>query len=406
MRVSLRFLRYSLLGLLAMAACGGGDSSPPLSPPWSPPSPDPGGPGPSVPGPAASMFDESRILDFHLTFPAGAWERLLNPQGPQDQHWVPCTFQFDGQTAQAACRRKGNLEHWPREKKPQIIVRFNLTDTGGRFRGLRRLNLESFWETAAPIRDRLAMWMMREAGLPASRVNHVRVFKDGTLLGLYQNIEAIDREFLERHFGADAGGNLWEAGEPIELKTNEAINDQSRLHALEALVDDEPLQGDHTAFFGKLPAMIDVDEVLREMAAETVALADDNFSNGGSNYYLYDHPRRGFLVLPWDFDTIFLAVTDADPWEFWDGADPNKLRQLMNQNPAWRTRFSELVAQIRDSVLPRMPDQVLAMCNQVREAVRQDPNRVPSFQDFEDDCQHLRQQAPARQQALKQMLGQ
>ncbi len=175
--------------------------------------------------------------------------------------------------------------------------------------------------------------------------------------------------------------------------------------SLEALVDDEPLQGDHTAFFGKLTAMLDVDEVLREMAAETVALADDNFSNGGSNYYLYDHPRRGFLVLPWDFDTIFLAVTDADPWEFWDGADPNKLRQLMNQNPAWRTRFSELVAQIRDSVLPRMPDQVLAMCNQVREAVRQDPNRVPSFQDFEDDCQHLRQKAPARQQALKQMLG-
>ena len=168
------------------------------------------------------MFDESRVLDFHLTFPAGAWDKLLNPVGPQDQHWVPCTFRFDGQTfEQAACRRKGNAEHWPEEKKPQMIVRFNLADAAGRFRGLRRLNLESFYETGAPIRDRLAMWMMREAGLPSSRVNHVRVFKDGALLGLYQNIEAVDKEFLERHFGADAGGNLWEAGEPMELKTNE-----------------------------------------------------------------------------------------------------------------------------------------------------------------------------------------
>jgi spore coat protein CotH len=352
------------------------------------------------------MFDESRVLDFHLTFPAGAWDKLLNPVGPQDQHWVPCTFRFDGQTfEQAACRRKGNVVHWPEEKKPQLIVRFNLADDAGRFRGLRRLNLESFYETGAPIRDRLAMWMMREAGLPSSRVNHARVFKDGALLGLYQNIEPVDKEFLQRHFGADAGGNLWEAGEPMELKTNETVNDQTRLMALQALVEAEPLMGDHTTFFQKLTTMVDVDEVLREMAAETVALADDNFSNGGLNYYLYDHPKQGFEVLPWDFDTIFLAVADADPWEFWDGADPNKLRQLMNQHPAWRARFVELVAQIRDSVLPRVPERVTTLCNQVRQAVQEDPNRVPSFQDFEDDCAALLEKPVARRQALIRMLG-
>jgi spore coat protein CotH len=363
-------------------------------------------PGPGTPGTTSSMFDESRILDFRLTFPAGAWQRLLDPEGPPDQAWVPCTFEFDGQTfAQAACRRKGNTEHWSEERKPQMIVRFNLTDAGGRFRGLRRLNLESFWETGAPIRDRLAMWIMREAGLPSSRVNHVRVFKDGVLLGLYQNIEAIDKEFLDRQFGADSGGNLWEAGEPMELKTNEMTNDQSRLVALQTLVDGEPLGGDHTAFFTKLPTMVDVDEVLREMAAETVATADDNFSTGGLNYYLYDHPKRGFEVLPWDFDTIFLAVSNADPFAFWDGADPNKLRQVMNENPVWRGRFVDLVAQIRDSVLPRVPEQVTALCNQVRNAVREDPNRVPSFEDFEEDCQALREKAPARRQALIQLLG-
>ena len=110
-------------------------------------------------------------------------------------------------------------------------------------------------------------------------------------------------------------------------------------------------------------------------------------------------------MLPWDFDTIFLAVADADPWEFWDGADPNKLRQLMNQNPAWRARFVELVAQIRDSVLPRVPERVTALCNQVRQAVQEDPNRVPSFQDFEDDCEALREKPAARRQALIRMLG-
>jgi hypothetical protein len=159
-------------------------------------------------------------------------------------------------------------------------------------------------------------------------------------------------------------------------------------------------------FYGRLPMMVDVDEVLREMAAETVALADDNFSTGGTNYYLYDHPSKGFVVIPWDFDTVFEAVADADPFEFWDGATPNKLRQLMNQNPAWRTRFVQMVAQIRDSVLPRVPAQVTTLCNLVRTAVREDPNRLTSNQDFEDDCDHLRERPIERQAALKTLLGQ
>jgi len=46
-------------------------------------------------------------------------------------------------------------------------VRFNLTNKEGRFRGLRRLNLESFDGAAAPIRDRIGMWVMREAAIDA-----------------------------------------------------------------------------------------------------------------------------------------------------------------------------------------------------------------------------------------------
>ena len=142
------------------------------------------------------------------------------------------------------------------------------------------------------------------------------------------------------------------------------------------------------------------------MAAETVALADDNFSTGGLNYYLYDHPKRGFEVLPWDFDTIFLAVADADPFEFWDGADPNKLRQLMNQQPglagAIRGPGGPDPGQ-RAAPGPRAGDRPVQ--SGARRRSSEDPNRVPSFQDFEDDCQALREKPAARRQALIRMLG-
>ena len=142
-------------------------------------------------------------------------------KGPSDTRWVHCTFSGLGSAVMPAfCRRKGGEDDWQFESKPQMIVRFNLVDKNGRFRGLRRLNLEFFDGDEAPIRDRVGMWAMREAGIDAPRVNHARVFKDGQLLGLYQNIESVDKEFLEDHFGADDTGNLWESAS--DLKTNEA----------------------------------------------------------------------------------------------------------------------------------------------------------------------------------------
>jgi hypothetical protein len=178
---------------------------------------------PSDPGPppsSAALFDERTIVDFYVTFSDDAWNKLLTLTGPNDTRWVPCTFTALGDpVVNADCRRKADIDGWPYEKKPQFIVRFNLTNKEGRFRGRRRFNLEAFDGAAAPIRDRIGMWVMREAGIDAPRVNHVRVFKNGEILGLYMNIEAEDKEFLLDHFGPYDEGNFWVSG--YVLKTNE-----------------------------------------------------------------------------------------------------------------------------------------------------------------------------------------
>ena len=372
-----------------------------------PPAPTPP-PGPFVPGPSQksiAVYDENTVVDLQLTFPPGEWPKLLVPVGPGDLRWVRCSITFKGETfPTAACRRKGNAIDWPLEGKPQMLVRFNFFDKQARFQGLRRFNLEHFDGAEAPIRDRLGMWLMRQAGIDAPRVNHARVFVDGQLFGVYQNIEAIDKEFLEDHFGPEGEGNLWESAD--ELKTNEAVNNQSELVAWDQLIAAEPLEGDHTAFWAKLDQMMDIDQVLREMAAETALLSDDNFSNGSSNFYLYDHPRLGFQILPWDLDTILTSVpANSDPFAFWNTSPPNKLRLLMNQNPAWKARFVDQVVEIRDQILVRMPAEVDRICNQIREPIRLDPKRTATFQDFEADCQNVKSGVAARIAALKTLLG-
>jgi spore coat protein CotH len=352
-----------------------------------------------------ALYDESRVVDFHVDFPPGEWDKLINSREPNpDLRWVACSLSFEGESfPTAACRRKGNMFDWDQARRPQFVVRFNLTDKQGRFRGLRRLNFEAWDGAEAPVRDRIGMWVMRQAGLPAPRVNHARVFKDGALLGVYMNVEAIDKEFVEDQFEPEDGGNLWEEG---ELKTNEEVNDRTRYVQLTKLIEAEPLEGDHTAFFATLDQLIDVDEVLREMAAETALIAGDNFSNGSPrNFFWYDHPSRGFMVLPWDLDAILMSPIDSDPFEFWANQKPNKLRQLMNQNPAWKAAYVSALVDIRDNVLPQAPNRLRAICAQIEPSLREDRLRTHTFEDFQTDCATLAVRIQQRIDALRRLLG-
>ncbi|WP_224367473.1 CotH kinase family protein [Hyalangium versicolor] len=363
----------------------------------------------ALPLSGGNMYDESVIVDFQLSFTSKEWKRFLKYREEGSKSYVHCSFSFAGQTfSDAACRSKGGEESWEDELKPQFVISFNHWNKQGRFLGLRHLNLEANPYLAAPVRDRLGMWLMREAGLKAPRVNHARVFLNGSYLGLYQNIEAIDKEFLEDHFD-DPEGNLYKEGWVLE--TNEEENDQEHLWALEDLIDHEKLTGDHSGFYAALGGMMDVPEVLRLMAAETVLPTSDNFSNGSWNYYYYDDPGTGrFMVLPWDFDDIIgeYAPPNADIFAYWGGAmghDPNKLRQLMNQHPGWRQQFVENLVALRDGVYARLPEQTARYCAQIRPAFAMDPNTDFSLQEFDADCADIQQRIRARITWLRQQLG-
>ena len=66
----------------------------------------------------------------------------------------------------------------------------------------------------------------------------------------------------------------------------------------------------------ELDEIADLDASIYEWAVEAVIGDADGYQNGRANFYLYDHPTRGFLWLPHDLDTAldrdFLPV-DSSP---------------------------------------------------------------------------------------------
>lgn len=364
---------------------------------------------PQPPGPKnQAMFDENTIVEFYLTISEAEWQKFLEYRAEGKKEDVHCTFEWDGDVfADAACRSKGNPDYWKDEKKPQFTIRFNRWNKDLRFHGLRKLNLEANPYTTTPIRDRLGMWLMREAGIDAPRVNHARVYLNGKYLGLYMNIEAIDREFLEGHFN-DPTGNLYENG--YVLKTNEEINDLHNLYTYEDLIDDEPLGADHKTFIEAFSKIADVHEILLEMAAEVVLPTADNFTNGSWNFYLYDCPGRGFLVLPWDLDTIIdeYSPPDTDLYEWWGGEignPPSKFRLLVNEIPIWRQEFEDNLVKIRDGPYARLAERASFYCQQIRDSFEADPSRTVSMEEFDAGCMDIRNRIESRVTYIRNRLG-
>lgn len=371
----------------------------------------------------ASMYAAGTIVDFNVELTAKAWDQLQSYKAAKLKNHVPCAFEYDGERFEnAALRLKGNESRWRDDKKNQYVVRFDYYDGDGRFRGLRRVNLDA--EHTALIHNNAGMSVMRRAGIPAPRTNHARLFfkvvdsagvdsDDGAYpngyYGLYENIEVVDAAFVAQHFVATTG-NLYKHGE--ELKNNgddDEFCDLNQLGQVEARL--RAGNETHAPILETLETLIDVDWFLRYMAAESALALGDNFWVGSNNYYLYNDPNRGFVWLPWDVDDTLspFSPPEADTVEFGGvaplGVSPSIIWLAAAAKPDWRATFDHELRRVRDQALRPLVDDLATLCALIRDADEADPNRFHTMEEFDWDCVAMEQRLLARIAFLDAELG-
>lgn len=396
------------------------------------------GPGPSAK--SAPVYGPA-IVDLSLEIGDAAWQTLLDVHeacsglhrceeldGEGDEPccdsdlrktWVPATFRFDagaGESTQSHVRLKGNPRDWKLRHELQFVIRFNETDPDGRFLGLRRLNLDANPADDSLIRNNVGMYVMRSAGLAASRTNHARLWIDGQVFGIYESIEAVDREFLEDRF-SDPTGNLYKHGDERRLKTNEDAADHTGLWAIYDAFENPPAW---------LPANLDclapVDQWLRLMAAEVLLPAGDNVVADDYNFYLYLDPRGGAALIPWDLDDIAYPgagwathpTTLAGLREDGDSEAPGAFFAAMMEHGPWRERLLAELGSLIESTYRSLPGWIEARCCALRPDVQAEagtphPRRpVESYrrvEDFDLGCAVLRDRVRCRADYLDAVLS-
>lgn len=326
------------------------------------------------------LYDPEQMPEFALQFGREAWEGVQSDCRNGAQTYRPVELTYEGETVAAMARLKGNWS-WSCDKL-QFIVSFNEEDPSGRFHGQRKLMFDAPWYDRTLMHERLAFPLFAARGLPYSCVNNAKLVVNGESYGVYANVERIDKEYLERHF-EEPDGNLYQGGS--ELKTNEDVGDTSRLDALRAATTVE-----------QIAALMDLDQAVAEWATEAMIPAMDNYWAGVEiNYYLYDHPSRGFVYLPYDLDLSFgdgaytsgelvwpdAATSDPLTYEHY-GWGKEALVQTVLADPAWCERFVEELALTRSVYSPEdLAAQVDTWAAQIGEAVAEDARKPFSAAD-------------------------
>jgi len=326
--------------------------------------------------PCDDLFGQDHITTCEIEIGAAEWaalesdmvdrrarEAAVPPQDYHPYHALQALRVGGDSIANAMIRLKGQsswlhaIDGWQPGMpipKMQFVIAFDQIDTEARFHGLRKIELDMPHNDPSMLRQRLALSFLRDdLALPAQCANSGRLVVNGTYYGLYTNLERPDKSFLKRVFPGQSGGDLWDAGWTLE--TNEEVADHPRQCLFWGLSlgncgASPPAIIDADA----LAAVSDMDASMIEWAGEAMVTDADGYWGGRHNWYLYDHPERGFIWIPHDLDATltWIARNDVDPVFWWEirtlssgGTDPHFLGVVTN--PDWLPRYVDAVRRAR-----------------------------------------------------------
>lgn len=261
------------------------------------------------------LFGERVIPRFELELDAAARAALR----AQPKEWVRGTFRYAGETyADVAVRLKGNRSRQGLDGKPSFKIRFDKHVPRRRFRGRRELVLNNLVEDPTMVREALAYRLHRELGVAAPRTGWAQLRVDGEDFGLYLNVEAVNKQLLERSFGDGRGdGTLYEGEFGCDLFPDDAARFEQdggddEQHA--DLIELARLTHADPARLLAADGPLDLERVVAFLAVSNVVGDFDGYRHA-HNYRLYHAPEGGrWSFLPWGLDRTFkrhLAATDS-----------------------------------------------------------------------------------------------
>ena len=367
----------------------------------------------------SSFYAVDSLREIRIYFYDSNWDHQLDSLYVQgDNERILADLIIDGSTYDSVgVRYKGFSSVSVNRVKNPFNIKLDYMIDGQDHNGVDKLKLSNVYQDPSFIREVLT-YEIAANYLPSAKANYANIYVNDTLWGLYTNVQAVNKDFLNDHFGnkyypffkcnpenlnVSPGGenaNLSDAhgNDSLDYQPYYDIKSDYGWEALYNLIDTLNNYSD------SVNKVLNVDRTLWMHALNYTLINFDSYIGYGQNYYLYKDKTGQFNPLLWDLNMSFgsFSLTDASSIYF-SGFDITQAQNMdpllhhtqisVSPRPLLRNLFliernrKMYLAHIRTIVNENFSNQNYALRGQYLQnlidvSVQNDTNKFYSYTDF------------------------
>ena len=373
----------------------------------------------STPEGSPPLYDVQTLRTLYLRFHHEDWSEQMSAFYRTDIE-VPAELIVDGKVySDVGVHFRGTSSYFTvRSDKKSFNIAVDYGEDGQRLYGYKTLNLLNGHVDGSFLREVLYNQISRDY-IPAMKTNLVKLVINGENWGVYINLQQYNKDFLAEWFGTK-GGIRWKVGpgrggaltyagddpatyqETYQLKTRNVENPWDGLIALSKMLDETTSDAELAA---NLPSVLNIDQVLWQLAVSNVFMDDDGYIHKGGDYAIYQDVNGRFHLVPhdnneslrfgrsgrggpggggpggWSWGTLENGMVSPVAHE------NNTARPLIHRllsNPEWRARYLAHVRTVMDEWLDwEVFEPIIKEYQTLIDAeVQQDDKKLYGYQEF------------------------
>jgi spore coat protein CotH len=290
--------------------------------------------------------------------------------------------------------------------KPGLRIDFNRYVARQTFLGMDAVVLDNALKDPSFIRERTSMAFIKRMGQPAPRESFSRVYINGAYEGLYALVEVVDPRFLAREIGEglgylfehrylngfhaeDLGDDLDPYKVRFDAQTHELESDTALYSPIRALFREVNRDVD-AVWRERVSWFVDLPQLVTHVAIETFLAEIDGFLGGAgmANFYLYRPVATNVhRLIAWDRDSTFYGIDSP----IFLRVEENALFSRALQFGDLRALYLDVLAQCARAASEDrwLETEILRAHDLIRDAVRDDPRKMSSYEEYEAAVAYL-----------------
>ena len=298
---------------------------------------------------AQSFYSIENIQKIEISFSQSNWDYILDTAKlGADTYTLAQNVKINGTVFDSVgVKYKGNSSFNPNNAKNPFHIELDHFKNHS-YQGFTDIKLSNGFNDPSLIRETLIYSLLRQY-MPASEANFAQVYVNGSYNGIYTNVEAVTKKFVNKHFYskdnsffyADNGGcNLTYKGPDstlyfnnYTLKSQYGWNDLKNL--CNTLKNNVPL----------IESQLDVDRALWMMAfTNALVILDSYIGSSTHNYYIYRDQNGRFNPIIWDLNGGFGVFNSPLPGQSYTVTQMQNMSHLLHMNDSLWPLVSKLLS--------------------------------------------------------------